>query len=269
MLVPPPHPLPRILLRAWLHVGVHRPLLQAVDDGTGRVAITRAMQREGHVPLRPPAKLHPGLPGHVEAPADRLGRRPVGGRVFLEETPREEGVGARGREHRVVDLVGPLFLLKKPTIEPGQRRHRGLHVDRHAIGPQTAEASDDRERDRIARTAPGKPRPAAIAVPQRLQPFKGRPHLVLGPRGVEEQPNPGPGLPLIHRVAHPRRFREQRLHEVGVLLERTLQGSGALPLLEDLRDPRVGRGHVAGIRVGIEPGEKRLDALVVLLHQAG
>ena len=269
MLVSPPHALPRILLSAWLHVGVHRPLLQAVDDGTGRLAISRTVEREGHVPLRPPAELHPGLSAHIEPPADRFGGLVFRRSVCLKEAPREEGIGSSRREHGILDLLGPPPLLDKPAVEPGQRRHRRLDVDRYAGGPQATEAGDDRERDGIAGAAPGKPRPAAVAVPQRLEPFKGRPHLVLGPRGIEEQSDPGPGLPLVHGVADPRRFREQRLHKVGVLFERAREGVGALPLLKDLRDPRVGRGHVAGVGVGIEPGEERLDALVVLLHQAG
>ena len=224
-------------------------------------------------------ELHPRSTPDVERPRDRLGRGSVGGRILGEKTPRIEGVDADRGEHHVVGLVteplqGELLLLDEPAVEPREVPQRRLHVDhvtRHARHPQPAEAGDDAEGDRVARAAAGKPRPAAVVVPQAFETIERRAHLGHRPVRVEGQRDPRPCLPLIDGVAHPRRLRQERLHEPGVPLERALEhrATGESPLLEHAADARVARREMPGQRVRVEPREERLRALVGLLRDRG
>ena len=285
MLVPPPHALPGVLLHAGLHVGVDRPLLEAVDDREGRRLVARPGKRDRQLTLREPGvELHPALAAHVKRPLDCRCRLALWWRVGREEAPRIECVDADGRQHDVVLLAGPeLFratlLLDEPSVEPGNRLERRLHevvatghCCLHARRAEPAEAGEDAERDRVAGLPAGKPGPAAVAIAQGLQPVERGLGFVVGSRRVKEERDAGPGLLLVDRVADPGRLGEQRLHEVGVLFQRALQGDSfscgrsPLPLLEDLADPRIARGEVPREAVGIEPREERLGALVGLLH---
>ena len=232
----------------------------------------------------PGVELHPALPTHVERPPDRLGCLSLRWGVILKEAPRIERVDADGREHDVVqfacpELFGPLLLLDESAVEPGNRLERRLHEvvatgrrGLHARHAEPAEPRQDAERDGVAGLPTRKPGPAAVTVPQRLEPVERGLRFVVGSRRVKQERDAGPGLLLIHRVADPRGLGEQRLHEIGVLLEWALQGasfscgSGPLPLLEDLADPRVARGEMPGEAVGVEPRKEGLGALVCLFH---
>ena len=263
MRIPPPHPLPII----FLAVEACAPLLEAVDDRECSLLVAGSLERNRQVPLRAPViDLHPAFLAHVEPPGVRLGRRAGERHVFLEETPGVEREGADRREHGFLHLLRPPLLLDEPVVEPRHRAHRRLHVDLDAARPQPAEAGDDPERDRVARAPSREPRPATVGVAERVEPGERRLHLVRRAIGVEQECDPGPGLLLIHRLAHPRRLGEERSHEVRVLLQRALQGLRALPLFEHLRDPRVTGGEVPRKRVGVEPREQRLNALVARLH---
>ena len=237
------------------------------------------------MPLREPGvELRPACATHVERPPDRLGCLALRRGVVLKEAPRIEGVDADGREHDVVELAGPelfgpLLLLNEAAVEPGNRLERRLHEvvaaghrSLHARRAEPAESGQNAERDGVAGLPARKPRPAAVAVPQRLEPVERGLRFVVGSRRVEQERDSGPGLLLVDRVSDPRGLCEERLHKIGVLFQGALQsasfsfGRSPLPLLEDLADPRVARGEVPGEAVGIEPREERLGALVGLLH---
>ena len=267
MRIPPPHPLPVAHVEVQLALEPRAPLLEAIDDRERRLVVAGSLERNRQVPLRTAVvDLHPAFLAHVEPPGVGVGRRPGEWHVFREEAAGIEREGADRGEHGFLHLLRPPLLLDEPAVEPRHRAHRRLHVDLDAARPQPAEAGDDPERHRIARAPSREPRPAAVGVAERVEPRERRLHFVRRAIRVEQERNPGPSLLLIHRLAHPRRLGEERLHQVGALFQRALQGLRALPLLEHLRDSRVTGGEVPREAVGVEPREQRLRALVALLH---
>ena len=256
MRIAPPHPLPVAHVEVQLAVEPRAPLLEAIDDRECGLSVAGSLERNRQVPLRAAmVDLHPALLAHVEPPGVGLRRRAGEWHVFVEETAGVEREGADRREHGLPHLLRPVLFLDEPIVEPGDRSHRRLHVDLDAARPQPAEAGDDPERDRVARAPSREPRPATVGVAERVEPGERRLDLVRRAIGVEQERDPGPGLLLVHGLAHPRRLGEERSHEIRVLLQWALQGLRALPLFEHLRDPRVTGGEVPRERVGIQPRE--------------
>ena len=166
-----------------------------------------------------------------------------------------------------LDAVVPFL---HPVIEPGERldREADIHIF-DAEMPQPGEASGDVERDVIVAAAAGHPRPTAVGVlclgELLEQPFCVGVEAVF----VKQYADVAPGLAFVLGLSHPRRFEQEQTLEVLVFLERTIERVGALPQVEHTPNAWVGVGDVRGERVGVQPVETLLGALVRILHQVG
>ena len=141
MRIPPPHSLPVFLFVTGLHIGIHGPLFEAVDDRERRIAFAGTHKRDCHVPLRATGiQLHPRFLANIETPSKSGRGLPLRRRVFLEEASGVEGVSTDGSQHDVVQLsrpyfFSPLLLLDQPAVEPRDRLQCWLNVNFNSRHP--------------------------------------------------------------------------------------------------------------------------------------
>mgnify|MGYP003324310247 CR=1 FL=1 len=121
--------------------------------------------------------------------------------------------------------------------------------------------------DVIVAAAAGHPWPATVRI-LRLGELVEQP-LGIGvePVFIEQDTDIPPGLTFIFRFAHPGRLEQEQALEVFVFLEWTVKCVGSLPQVKHASDARVGVGDVRSERIGVQPVETLLSALMRKLHQ--
>lgn len=153
-----------------------------------------------------------------------------------------------------------------PIVEAVDGFDGHVRIDIHIHRAHPAEAGGDVERDVIAGTPAGHPRPRAVGKLGFAQLTDG--HLRFGGEAfvLEENAHIAARLTFTFGLAQPRGFFEHHGFEVLIFLQRAIERRCIAPLIKHAADARIAVGDVAREAVGVQARKGAHGAGVGALH---